>query len=185
MFVCRVCTAACPLWLLSVVVWDGRSAGSNGRFCCRGGRSCGWGGQWSGRFVSAAGRCLFFKQIPFCLARGLFEKPLSVARCILRYHRYQGKHCSRGRCRRRQNFLPPTPEHWRTGRGAAWRRRRGLMRARRAPSCTICSLAGSVERCGRRGLVDDTRTQLRARRDYNFVGGERGRKGRSIEIRRK
>ena len=56
-------------------------------------------------------------------------------------HRHRrGQHCSRGgRCRRRQNFLPPTPEHW-TGRGAAWRRRRGLMRARRAPSCTTCSL---------------------------------------------
>ena len=65
-------------------------------------------------------------------------------------HRYRGQHCSRGRCRHRQNNLPPTPTHWRAGRGAAWWRRRGLMRARRAPSFTICSLAGSVVRCGTR-----------------------------------
>ena len=65
-------------------------------------------------------------------------------------HRYRGQHCSRGRCRHRQNNLPPTPAHWRAGRGAAWWRRRGLMRARRAPSCTIFSLAGSVVRCGTR-----------------------------------
>ena len=39
------------------------------------------------------------------------------------------------------------------GCSAAWQRRRGLMRARRAPSYTICSLAGSVVRCGTRVIL--------------------------------
>ena len=74
------------LWLVSVAVWVATpdSGGSNGRFCGPDGRSRGRDGRWSGRFVSAGGRSVFKKR-PLLFARGRYERPLSVARCILRW----------------------------------------------------------------------------------------------------
>ena len=82
-FVCLVCCGLSRLWLVSVAVWVATPVAQTAAFVVQmAGPVAGMAGGVAALFRPEAGPCL--KKGRFFFARGRYERPLSVARCILR-----------------------------------------------------------------------------------------------------